>query len=191
MDDINIFIIDGKKYHENPALRNVRCIECGEDFRFKIHGNKLSFKKREMSYYKYHSQDNNIHYSHEFCLEKLIYKYTNNNYEMTINDENIELIELFDRFSKKLYKQNYIKNIKKILNGMCLAKFVERVRLSNLYNEKLHLGFHCTSYIFKGNNEEFNKIKEEHNQFWDSKGVSVGKNITPKYISTILNSKFS
>ncbi len=176
MDDDNIF----GGYYETKELKNKRCFYCGEDFKYKVHGNRLRFKKRDMSYYVYLGQKCCFH-SHDSCFEGVIEDCFNSG-KILMNGHEINDVALYNRFSKRMFKKNYLKDSKRILNAIYLAKFVNEVRF--LFKEKINFSFHSCTHVFKEEDiDKFEKVRIEFNKKYKSKGIKINK--TPKDISLL------
>ena len=183
LDNINITKIGNQRYYETKELKGERCSSCSNDFRHKIHGNKRWFDTKEFAFYKLYIPNKTV-YLHFGCLVNFLDKHYSNR-ALLFEDHKISKINLYSGRGVKLYKKNYIKDIKKLLSKFYNEKFCKDSRLLKCFSLKDRFSFHCVDVSFKSDKLElFESIKNEYNEKYRNKGITI--NMTPKDVSYFL-----
>ena len=147
MDNNNIFEIDNKLYYETNELKEEVCVFCNENFKYQLHRNKCRFKKNDYTYYQLYQTDD-IYYLHTNCfINFLDENYVNK--KLLYNDNEIIKIELFNRLGKRMYKKNYIKDVKKNLQKLYNNKFCADYRLMDCFQVKNTFLFIVLHFILR------------------------------------------
>jgi len=171
-DTDNIFEINDEIYYETNELKEKVCSFCNKNFRYNIHRNKCRFKKNDYTYYKlYDALETN--YLHSNCFINFLDKNFVNG-KLLYDDSEIIKIELFNRLGERMYKKNYIKDVKKNLQKLYNDKFCDDYRLMKCFSRKEHFSFHCESFYFKNDEyETFKNILNEYNEKYKNKGIVI------------------
>jgi hypothetical protein len=172
--------IIANKFHELEILKDKSCVACKQNFYYKVHGNKQKLKVREFSYYTiYLLHNNNTHCVHEHCLSEFFDQYSNEDKRLTINGEEVNMINLYNRYGKQLTNVNYIKNMGTFLKNKIIEKFSLHVK--HMYNT-----IQYDDYTFyKFDDTKLNDFIVSKNNF-RYKGFHVDNNVQPKQIESLL-----
>ena len=183
LDNINITKIGNQRYYETKELKEKKCTSCNKNFRHKIHGNKRWFDTKEFAFYKLYIPSKII-YLHFECFVEFLDKHYSNR-ALLFEKSKISKIDLCDSRGVKLYKKNYIRDIKKLLNKFYNEKFCKDDRLLECFSFEDRFSFHCVDVSFRSDKLEiFENIKNEYNEKYRNKGISI--KMTPKDVENFL-----